>query len=441
VRVTARLGLALLLAGDREAGGRVTSDAARELAATEGCGAAAQYLVEAVNVYLYTAGSHEPIWRLAKQGLAYAQGRRDFTWAILLSYDLDRRESEDPSRPETLVDSPERREAWSAIARALREDPGGRLASTRLFHEKWAVIESRQSVLDDWADNHDLVGYWTGEFRRAVALCDAHAEAALQGGHLSEVADAWQMKARFLIALGDLAAAQRTLERACEVGERAGVTREVVSRYASSDLVLVRGGGHERSASQLENLFAHDSADVRWTYGPVRAAAALAHAMSGNSDAALRCLAAAVPAIERSAAWAFTNTTMFCRAARTLWELGVAEHAEAIERNLHAKTLARDFRYPHVDARLALAQLCALGGRHEEATEWFARARTVLDEQGARPLRAIVDFDEALALRRRDDRGDRARARPLLRAARAQFESVGMPGWLRRADRLARELG
>jgi hypothetical protein len=54
----------------------------------------------------------------------------------------------------------------------------------------------------------------------------------------------------------------------------------------------------------------------------------------------------------------------------------------------------------------------------------------VLDAQGARPLRAIVDFDEALMHRRA---GRRDAARRLLDAAVDQFERLGMTGWLRRA--------
>src|SRR5262249_29552623 len=73
----------------------------------------------------------------------------------------------------------------------------------------------------------------------------------------------------------------------------------------------------------------------------------------------------------------------------------------------------------------------------DEAADWFSRARTVLEEQGARPLRAITDFDEALMFQRRGAPGDRERAHALLERARAQFEDIGMSGWLRRAAELA----
>jgi hypothetical protein len=53
-----------------------------------------------------------------------------------------------------------------------------------------------------------------------------------------------------------------------------------------------------------------------------------------------------------------------------------------------------------------------------------------LDAQGARPLRAIVDFEEAPMHRRA---GRPEAGRPLLDAATDQFARLGMTGWLRRA--------
>src|SRR5262249_47534172 len=107
-----------------------------------------------------------------------------------------------------------------------------------------------------------------------------------------------------------------------------------------------------------------------------------------------------------------------------------------IARNVHDKVLVPDFRWPMYDGRLSMAHLCALQGRYDEAVDWFAKARTVLDEQGARPLRAIVDFDEALMYCRRGARGDIESAQPLLDAALPQFHAVGMTGWIRRAEAL-----
>ncbi len=83
-----------------------------------------------------------------------------------------------------------------------------------------------------------------------------------------------------------------------------------------------------------------------------------------------------------------------------------------------------------------MAWLSAVQGRFDEAVDWFAKARSVLDEQGARPLRAITDYDEALMYVRRGAPGDRERAESLLNLALPPFREIGMPGWIRRAEAL-----
>lgn len=109
-----------------------------------------------------------------------------------------------------------------------------------------------------------------------------------------------------------------------------------------------------------------------------------------------------------------------------------------VEESLRHKVLIRDFRYPLRDTRLSIARMCALQGRYEKAAQWFAKAREVLDEAGWRPLRAIVDYDESLTYLRRGTAGDESQAQRLLDAALQQFRTLGMPGWIRRAEIVAR---
>jgi hypothetical protein len=131
---------------------------------------------------------------------------------------------------------------------------------------------------------------------------------------------------------------------------------------------------------------------------------------------------------------------LVCDAAETLWLIERTDHVELIERGVRDKVVAPDFRYWTRDGRLSVARLCALQHRYDEASEWFAQSRAVLDESGARPLRAIVDYDEALMYARRGGEGDAARALPLLDAALAQFREIGMSGWVRRAGELRAEV-
>src|SRR5262249_35188922 len=141
------------------------------------------------------------------------------------------------------------------------------------------------------------------------------------------------------------------------------------------------------------------------------------HARMGRVELAMRRLTSVLPTVERAPGWSENYPRMGCDVAETLWLTQRTDPLDVIERNLREKVIAPDFRYPMMDGRLALARLCALQARWEEAAEWFAKARTMLDEQGARPLRAIVDYDEALMYARRGEPGDADRARPALNAA------------------------
>jgi hypothetical protein len=206
------------------------------------------------------------------------------------------------------------------------------------------------------------------------------------------------------------------------------------------DRARFRGEGFEELLAPAEQMLSRKAPDNRWIEAMVRAASALYYAHAGRGDEALRAIAAVLPAIDRAPGWAANYTATAWLAIESLWILGRADFADVLERNLREKTLAPDFRHVQTDARLALARLCALTGRLVEARSWFDEARRVLEEQGARPLRAIVDLDEAWMEVRRRQSADHARARTLLDAARGSFQSLGMPGWLRRADALHLEL-
>jgi hypothetical protein len=180
---------------------------------------------------------------------------------------------------------------------------------------------------------------------------------------------------------------------------------------------------------------------LAWLQGGLYAWSARIAARLGQPDEALRCLGLLVPWLERAPAWTISLPMMASHAAETLWVLERLDHLDVIENALREKVLPPDFRNQMVDGRLALARLCALTGRHDEAVSWFARARQVITEQGHLPLLAIADYDEALMYVRRGDPGDTDRARPLLDAARRQFEEIGMTGWIRRAEELSKRLG
>ena len=154
----------------------------------------------------------------------------------------------------------------------------------------------------------------------------------------------------------------------------------------------------------------------------------------GRTERAMALLALPVRALATAPAWALNYTRTACDTAETLWRLDRRDHLQPVEAAVRLKALPADFRFPAMDLRLSLARLCAVDGRLDEAAHWFGQARAVLEEQGARPLRAITDFDEALMYARLERH---ASARPLLEAAVGQFRRIGMSGWLRRAEQIA----
>jgi tetratricopeptide (TPR) repeat protein len=196
----------------------------------------------------------------------------------------------------------------------------------------------------------------------------------------------------------------------------------------------------EELVSAVAPLTAKVIPALAWLQGGFYGWIARLAARLGQPDEALRCLNLLVPWLERAPAWTLGFPMMSSHAAEALWVLERHDHLELVERALREKVVAPDFRNPMVDGRLALARVCALTGRYDEATSWFAKARAALSEQGARPLLAIVDYDEALMFVRRNEPGDLATARPLLDRTRAQFEAIGMRGWIRRADELGSQL-
>ena len=300
------------------------------------------------------------------------------------------------------------------------------------------IFASRDEVLERGSGVPGLLAFWAGDYRGDLPFMRGIAEFLLQRGQFNSAAYGLAVIARLESALGNLAASTETFARATAVASRLPVSQylRVQMTAVLVDHALTRGEGFESILRVAEDPVAVAALENRWALAAIKAVAACVHAHEGRNAEAMQTLAAVLPAIERAVGSAPNYTLMICLASNILWTLERTDHIEIIERNLREKTIAPDFRYPHVDGRLSLARLCALQGRQDEAVEWFAKARTVLDEQDARPLRAITDFDEALMYARRGAAGDRERTVRLLDLAVPQFEAIGMPGWLRRAQEL-----
>src|SRR5262249_44038292 len=238
-----------------------------------------------------------------------------------------------------------------------------------------------------------------GEYRRAAAGFEDMAARSTREGRISDAALGWSGVARCLNPLGALAQAPAACDPANALAARlAGPSMSSINiRGAMYEFAIADDGGWER----LVSLAQAPPPEHQWAAVATMAAGARMCARLGRADDAMMLLESFLGPMEQAPDGRVIAYSGFAEAATTLWLLQRTDHAPLLERKLHEQVLAPDFRYPMQDGRLAMAYLRAVQGDYEAAKHWFDRARAVLDEQGARPLRAIVDFDEALMYWRR----------------------------------------
>jgi len=439
-----RLGLALAWSTGSDEAVRACNAAADLIAEVQGPEFAADYLAEAVPAL--DAANPAAGMELAARGMAMIGSRRDATWAKLAWVDLFRRDAEDPQDVGMPLLTEERRQIMHVLEQA--PDSWAALSAQIMFQDVRnredaiaRAAEVRPSKLDDLRRGL-LLAFSAGEYRSARELLQRWAERAEREGNIGGAAIQWANAARCCYALGELEEGDAALEP-CEALASRLMATSPARRFALNARVsggLVRGE-FEGIFAQFTTRMPDSRQPQRWAFASLRAAGAALMALNGQVDAAIGLLGSVLPALERGEGSFVNYTVMACGAAQALWAADRTDYLDVIERNLRRKVVEPDFRYPEVDGRSSLAALCALSGRFGEASEWFARARSVLEEQGARPLRAVADYDEALMYARRAAPGDRERVLPLLDAALAQFREIGMTGWVRRGEDLRKQLG
>jgi DNA-binding CsgD family transcriptional regulator len=453
-RLLGRLGVALIWALQFDQAQKVAGEAGALIAKAEGEEVAAEFLSDAAGAIDLARAPVGSCFALAEQGLRYAGGQRNATWVRLMGHELTRRRAEDPHDPGLFVETPEQREVW----RVIEELPPDQRAG---LEGRGPV--SREDVIARFAGNPFALATQAGEFQRCLRLLVEMAEQREQQGQIAQASMAWSALARCHNALGDFAAARNADSYARALAMRVpGVNPVAWFGLTITEMLLAMDGfqdEHEREQRQAGENLARQSGErgrpnSAYAFAAaIRGLLAFVCARLGRTEEAVGWLEAILVALERGApsppwsvesAYSFSVLNIYgpvsCDAAATLWFLERTDHIEVVERGIREKVVAPDFRCPMRDGRHALAQLCALQGRHDEAVEWFAKAREVLDEQGARPLRAIVDYDEALMYVRRGRRGDRNRAAPLVEAALSQFREIGMTGWITRGEELRRQI-
>lgn len=307
----------------------------------------------------------------------------------------------------------------------------------------------------------EIVQGWSRPVPKALGLCVAGRALLVRHGAFHEAAEVFAQllalgEASGLLAarvealtqlavvrttLGDLEAAQLLLERARELTSRLEPAHPLRVEIGLAAALAAQwlGGDWRQIAEEAERVAADRRARSTFV-GPLAAGiAAYAHARAGaGADALLEELPAVLERVQPST---LHQNGAAAFGAGAVWELGQAEHAPRYRRLALDLIEAGVGDYPCTSNELTVARMAALLGHMREAETYFARARTSLEVGGQRPLRAVVDYDEALARVRNAGRplpSSHSSPGALLAEAAAEFESLRMDVWLERAAELAR---
>jgi hypothetical protein len=369
----------------------------------------------------------------AAHGLALAaEGPHDATWARLILLDIRRREA-DPASLGIPLDPPERAEA----ARILDGDIRYR------GDAPWAIVRTRDEALQVGIDQPYVLTFWAGAYREALPMWRHQAVTALEEGRLLAAVVGLAGTARCAAALGTLGEADDAIGRASTLaGEIGLVGPQALNLFsARDDLTYVRNDGWEELIGAASPFGGgHGEPTNRWALGPVNAAIARIAALAGDVTTTAALLDEVLHPIAAITSWSLGASRMIGDAVAAAWMIGGDTPAAVLtdlRRAVRYKVLGPDFRWVLVDGRLDAARLASLQGRSGEAEHLFARARASTEESGQRPLRALADLDEAIDAARL---GDDSKARKLVDAALPVMSSIGMTGWIRRAERLGDEL-
>jgi DNA-binding CsgD family transcriptional regulator len=393
-------------------------------------------------------GREALIGRLVERGLSALGERRDLAWARLKL--LERPKAPDESGPvhsgRWLGFDPEA----GTIARSsgdeddyartlVTQDPRSPDETRALLGrvERWstpvAKIRGFGVVVQTMVLQH-------GAFREAVDVASRALAYSEEVGSLAGQVYAVSNRSFARAGLGDFGAAIEDARRADELlarfvlGDPAArppaLTQEARIRSWQDGEWAVRARFLRDSALDSSGSPSHSAL---WE----AAHAAEAYARADEPDEARRLLGWILPAILASEPTRLHHNDTVASAAGAVFELVEPKHAAGLERAGLALIEAGVGDCWRTSNELTVARMSSLLGDFAGAERWFERARRALDASGQLAVRAVVEYDEA---RHRLRHGLPAAA-PLVAEARRRFAELEMHEWVRRAERLAKEVG
>ena len=376
-------------------------------------------------------------------------------WSVQLrTWQLNEAEYRDPTNPGTPMDSPLRRQLNAA---AVQLEPRQRPAH-------WLTFPSSRALLEDYATHGGrppgpMLAYLVGDYRAAVGSLRSSVDRALQRGLVPTAVWHLGMLGRVHLVLGDLDAAARAQAEGEALLDRVEPGSNAHFQFHSLDFFrcLLVDDDADRAQVVGEPLLAHlSSPELHWVAAAARLLDGWAAARAGRTEPALAAFTVGLDVTERALPGTANLTGSACALADMLWQLDRRDEIAAVERNLRTKVIEPDFCFAEFDGRWAMAQVCALTGRADEARAWFQRAIDRVRDQGAVLLVPHIAADAARAEVRAGPAGvagatgaagaagaagDRALARRRLEEARREIDRIGLPRLLPRVEALAGQLG
>ncbi len=397
---------------------------------------------------LKDGGANRSAWEpLVERGLTLLGGRRDLTWArlTLLRERLEvvstglvnasRLLEHDPEAV-ALVTAQGDEEDHALTIEPLhcrtREETDHVLALARTWRRPAAVMRALDVAGRDLLHRH-------GAFEDAAETLGELLAASERYGSIPGQAEALVQLCAAHAALGDLTVARAEEQRAQELVGRLGPQHRlhVILDLVIATLLAYLTEGDWAGLAHRATRHAASREAARGPLAPAWAALAVVNlSRVGPEDQCRRLLDALTPVLDRLGPTAFRQSACVYRAGEAVWRFSATEHARDYHHLALDLVTAGVADAPLASNALTVARMAALLGDEGEAGVWFARARGELEADGRRPLRAIVDHDEALALARWGS-PDRTRAAALLDSARSAFGTLGMSSWQRDAERNA----
>ncbi|HEX9015863.1 MAG TPA: response regulator transcription factor, partial [Chloroflexota bacterium] len=313
------------------------------------------------------------------------------------------------------------------------EETRAELAVVRTWTRPTAIMRALGVLGRDLLKQRDGFREAAGLYRELLAIGERYGSIAAQGEALLELAI---MQGNF----GEFQLAQANARRAQELIARLGPAHEL--HFQAGGLAVTLAYFMEADWAAMAARLSGFAATLWRARSPrahlVSACAALCHARAGNFEAAREQLVSLTPVIADIKPDIYVHQVVVLFASTVVWEIGAVELAADYLRLAHTIVDA-GFGGNLLPHELTIARMAALNGDMVDARDHFDLAREELDSGGQRASRAIVDYDEALALVRNGST-DRVRILELLDAAESAFAALGMAGWTERAARLKETL-